>query len=1221
MAYRFLVVITLLICLTATVKAQDEPLYDEISVYVKLPYVGMGEVDALIRDEEVFLSVTGFFDFLSIRNIPNDNLDIVNGFFINPEATYTIDRPGKQIIYEGRTWPLEDGDLVRSESGLYLKLPWYGKVFGLDCRFTFRDLTVSVETRQELPRIREMKLAEMRAGMTRLKGEIQADTTVQRTFPGFRFGMADWSVYAIEQPEGVAQARMNLTLGSVIAGGEATASLNYYTGDPFREKQQHYLWRLVNNDRTFLRQVMAGKILTNATASIYDPVIGIQLTNTPTTFRRSFGSYTLTDHTEPGWTVELYVNNVLVDYVKADASGFFTFEVPLVYGNTMVKLKFYGPWGEERTREQNLAIPYNFIPHKELEYTVSAGVVEDSVWSRFSRATVSYGATRFLTLGGGAEYLSSVSSTPVMPFVNASLRLPGNVLLSGEYTHGVRARGRLSYRFPSNIQVDLDYIKYDRDQEAISYNYLEERRAALSIPFRIKKFTAYSRMSYYQIVLPATNYSTAEWLVAGSLLGVNTNLTTYGIFTGENDPSIYSQLSLAVRLPGDFLVMPQAQYNYTDGEFMTAKIGLEKRVLQKGYINLSWERNFRHGITLGEIGMRYDFSFAQTGISARQTNKQSTFVQYARGSFINDRPTRWLKADNRTNVGRGGISVVAFLDLNANGLRDPGEPKAPGLNVRSNAGTLERSEKDTTIHITGLEPYVKYFIEIDESSFENISWRLDKKSYAVVADPNMLKLIEVPIFVRGEATGTVSIGEKGLKRGLGRIIVTFINSSGVTAGRALTEEDGYYSYFGLAPGMYQVRIDTAQLRRLDLVSEPDSVAFSIMSNSEGDYIEGLDFTLRKRSLVPETVILPDSVAVAEPDEITVLPAGTDTLKITPPVPARTVEKDTSYLVIHEVTRELVTISEDYFAVQFGAFRTKLYAEIMKKKVEGVLDKNVELFEEDGFWKVRITGFKDREDLDKYIPVIHGQGITEIWVITNKAVKGEWITTTREDSLAVVKETVTEEAMPVVIAGTTVQLGAFSSLEETVSMSDRLLAAAEKLVTIRNEGGLYKVQITGFADTNEVRNFLPLLKKYGFDDITILHESETGLVPVVPPVAAPVIEEPAVEQPVAVQPVQDEQAEIIPEEPEKVEEIAPVPPPVPRFVLHAGSYYRKAEAERAKQRIERRLKLPVEILEEWDTYRVIITGFFTREETYPYYPELAGLGFTDIFVYEKPLTER
>ncbi|MCK7536866.1 MAG: SPOR domain-containing protein [Marinilabiliales bacterium] len=123
----------------------------------------------------------------------------------------------------------------------------------------------------------------------------------------------------------------------------------------------------------------------------------------------------------------------------------------------------------------------------------------------------------------------------------------------------------------------------------------------------------------------------------------------------------------------------------------------------------------------------------------------------------------------------------------------------------------------------------------------------------------------------------------------------------------------------------------------------------------------------------------------------------------------------------------MTITEDYFAVQFGAFRTKVYAEIMKNKVEGALDKNVELFEEDGFWKVRITGFDDREDLEKYIPIIHGQGITEIWVISNKAIKGEWITISREDSLALVRETVradsialageaaTEAPIPVVIA--------------------------------------------------------------------------------------------------------------------------------------------------------------------------------------------------------------
>ena len=105
-----------------------------------------------------------------------------------------------------------------------------------------------------------------------------------------------------------------------------------------------------------LKQISVGSIFSTSVALLRNPVIGAQVTNTPTTYRRSYGSYRLSDKTEPNWLVELYVNNVLVNYVKADASGFFTFEVPMDYGNSLVKLRFYGPWGEERTSEKYISI-------------------------------------------------------------------------------------------------------------------------------------------------------------------------------------------------------------------------------------------------------------------------------------------------------------------------------------------------------------------------------------------------------------------------------------------------------------------------------------------------------------------------------------------------------------------------------------------------------------------------------------------------------------------------------------------------------------------------------------------------------------------------------------------------------------------------------------------------------------------------------------------------
>ena len=83
---------------------------------------------------------------------------------------------------------------------------------------------------------------------------------------------------------------------------------------------------------------------------------------------------------------------------------------------------------------------------------------------------------------------------------------------------------------------------------------------------------------------------------------------------------------LAFRLPAGFTIIPQAQYGYTDKKLLSTKLGLEKHLLQHGYLNLSYEQNFRSNLRMGEFGFRYDFKFAQTGFSVRQSNDKSTLL-------------------------------------------------------------------------------------------------------------------------------------------------------------------------------------------------------------------------------------------------------------------------------------------------------------------------------------------------------------------------------------------------------------------------------------------------------------------------------------------------------------------------------------------------------------------------------------------------------------------
>lgn len=1085
--------------LPLNVMADEVSEYEEISVFLNIQKVGGADIPAVIVDETVYLPVADIFTFLKIKNTQSAQMDSVYGFFINQSATYLIDKTKNRITFQDKVYDLKSNEMIKTESGLYLKSNYYGQIFGLDCAFSFRSLSVMMTTKLELPIIKEMRQAEMRTNINRLKGEVKADTIIEREFPMTQFGMADWSVNNTQLIGGRTDTRLNLDLGTVIAGGEANVRLNYSNNTPFDEKQQQYLWRFVNNDAPIVRQVMAGKIYSQMTSSVFNPIIGVQFTNTPTTYRRSFGTYTLSDITEPNWVVELYVNNVLVDYMKADASGFYKFEVPLVYGNSAVKLKFYGLWGEERVKEQNIIIPFNFLPPKELEYTLSAGIVEDTIGSRFSRANLNYGVSRRFTVGGGVEYLSSVITGRAMPFVSSSFRLFSGLLLTGEYTYGVRGKGMLSYRMPSNLQFEVNYTKYHPGQKAIIYNYLEERKATISIPVRGKNFSAYSRFTVNQIVLPSLKTTNAEMLWSGSIYGVSTNFTTYGLFNDYTSPYLYSNLSLAFRMPGRFIITPQAQYDYNNNQLISVKTNLEKPLFKNGFLNMSYEQNFRSNTRSIEFGFRYDLAFAQTGLSFRNTNNQNTLIGNARGSLLHDRKTRYVGTNNRTSVGKGAINILPFLDVNGNGLHEKGEPRVAGLKFRINGGTIVQNEKDTIIRVLDLVPYTSYLLELDKNSFDNIAWQMHHTTMKVMIDPNQFKTISVPISVMGEAAGNVYMGSKGQ----GRILVCIYKNDSTLVARTLTESDGYFSYLGLKPGNYTVRIDPAQLKKINMSSSPEAREITFSNSVDGDIIDGLDFNLSSgEGTAPDSSIstsevepasmentspsgadmeqqapkvdqplVPLNEAVKDKPEIAVSPAPVEpislknTTSVEDEMPQQPAIADKSLMAANKEEKEpvlnnsvvplvnqsvqspsavhknMIIINHSGEILEAGSFKYKFNAFALRDKLTQQFGLPVIVVYMNLYYSVRIIGFSNRD-----------AALKEASKVTNSGFETPYVANARRNT-------------------SSIQLAEFSDEAEAMSLRKSLMARIPRNIHVVFDGNHYSVRIVGFPNQQAAADFI------------------------------------------------------------------------------------------------------------------------------------------------------
>jgi hypothetical protein len=837
----------------ADAKNNPEEDFDELLIYVSLSKYGGKEIPAAIRDEKVYLSLSDLFDFLQIKNGQSDN-EMIQGYILNQHDTFTLDYQNGKLTYKEKEHAFPPSSLIKQDDLIYLRSDLFGEIFGLNCSFDFRSLSVALTTQLDLPVFRQMRQEMMRKNLNKLHGTLEADTVYARKKSMAKLQMADWAVSDTRQitsaggerqVSGMANmTRFNLSLGGEFAHGEVVAHLNVYEGMPLQHRNQFYQWRHVNNDNQLVRQVSAGRINTQSTSTILAPIIGLQVTNASTLRRKSFGSYRITDHTESEWLVELYVNNTLIDFVRADAAGLYTFDVPLIYGNTNIQLKFYGPYGEEHTREQFINIPFNFLPKKELEYTLSAGKVDDEWGNLFSRGSFNYGLSGRVTVGGGVEHLSTLPGKTILPFVQSSVKVSNGILFSGDYMPGVRTRALLNYR-----NLDISYTRLDKDQKAIVFNYLEERKIALNMPIRKNNFSLFSRLSLTQMVYPNGKFTNAQLLLSGQILGIPTNLTTFGVIRNQQ-ANLHSMVSQTYRLPRNISFMPQVQYNYTAHKVSNVMLRLEKRVSRKGFFNLFYQNNFMfQNYSLG-IGFRYDFSFSNMSMQARQSNGQVTLTQTARGSMMYDGNTGHMDFNNKVNVGKGAITVLPFLDLNANGKKDKHETLVSGLKLKVKGGQVQYDKNGESIRITNLTPYEDYILELDKSSFDNIAWRMKNTVVKVRVDPNQFKKIEIPISVMGEAAGMVYFGE-GLN-GIGRIKMNFYDDRDNFIHSTLTESDGYFSYMELAPGIYRVMPDSVQMQQLGYTFQSGKTTFTITENEEGDYLDDLEFTLHE--LIPEPAI-------------------------------------------------------------------------------------------------------------------------------------------------------------------------------------------------------------------------------------------------------------------------------------------------------------------------------------------------------------------------------
>ncbi len=837
---------------------------EPFNLSIKFEKIGWQDFYVLYREPNVlYLPVSQIFEYLKINTKVSESGKQIEGNFIDSKNSYIIDFDTKTITYNSKQTTLADTDVQYDMGTLYLSPQLLESIFGLNTKFDFRTLSATISSENELPITKLKKLEDARRNIKDISGETKYDAEYPRKYHFFKPGMLDWSISSNQSPTYGNENRAGLALGAELFGGELSTWLYYSDKYRFNRNQQRYHWRWVDNNFKAIRQVQLGRIYNRNIATMLFPVDGFMITNAPTTIRKAMGTFQIAENTNPEWTVELYINNVLIDYTKADASGYFSFQVPIVYGTTEVTLRYYGPNGEEQADRKTYNMPYNMLPVGEFEYRVSGGSLLNGLGSLYGRAETNMGVTKWLTAGAGYEFLSSIVGNPHIPFGNITVQPFSGLVLTGEYAHKVRYKGTLNYNFRNNSMFELFYARYDKNQKAIIYNFLEERLAGFSFPSRLKNVSGVTKATFRQNIYPNFQYNSGDLMLSAYYRNFNANLSNYINWTTFDNRNIYSILSLGLRFGKGFSFRPSVQYSYTENNpnwydnFISYRAELEKQLFKKGYVTLGYEQNNLVNYQSVNIAFRYDFSFMSTYASAYYdvNNKSFQTTESARGSLAFGSGNGYVHFDSREAVGRSGISIVPFVDKNFNGERDKNEPAASDLSVKCNGGRILYRKNDSIVRVVGLDPFVDYALTVNESDFKNIAWKVNAHTLKVTTDPNQFKKINIPVLPMGEMSGIV-VDE--FNNGISRILVNILNAKGKLEKTMMTESDGFFSYLGLKPGKYSAVIDSTQLQVLNMSAEP--LAFSIKEDVNGDIVEAGTIKLI-RNVIAETT--PNDLTTAD----------------------------------------------------------------------------------------------------------------------------------------------------------------------------------------------------------------------------------------------------------------------------------------------------------------------------------------------------------------------
>ncbi len=861
--------------LLQTLESQGQsniPQEAEEGIY-SMNYSGLiNDFTAYIYKDSVYIPFYESLSFLGIYyKIEIDG--IIKGYVANADTTFEVNFKENYIIdINGKKKEISANDYFPTELDWFILPGIIEKIFLVSTGVYPNKLLIYLKSTYELPLLKEMKRYKK---YTFITAKEDYETASLPLISGRSFKLIDGGM--LEYRLGGQQSRENrnftymANVGMQLFGGELqyNAFGNYEVKSQMGLVDYNLRWRYFLGQNDILNQISIG-YLTNTstrqvsvlnTATQSKILQGIQLSNETTRMPTSFSNFIISDKIEPGWQVELYVNNQLYSQTLTDNIGYYKFELPVKYGNTNVELKFYGPNGEFDRKTDFISIPSEYLSPGKFFYTLSGGKEILSGEYLFN-GKASVGLTSWLT--SSIDYSKVYKQKNYDLVGSTSLRINGNFMLSGVvapdkfYKGGLRINSEIlgAYDIIYTVNKSVDSAK-DVEFNTIEINGGFPRIIGLPVNLTFRAINSdYADLSTTNISA-YMNINIYSLMLTGRYFAYLTNDKTNKTF--EMTHSINPQLDFSwydkpkfLKFLGNTRFTLGSIYDMNNGKFMNMDFSVSQEITRGANLQANLRRDLQSKMTSINLSLMMNLTnvLSNVGFTSdfKGNNSYNEDVSGILGFDSQKFNLYFSNPSGKTFLGSGAATVRFFVDRNGNEQFDDDDEEVKGVDFYVPNGTIEQGTPSGGRRVYNLMPGGVYNVFVKKESFKNPFIVPKMTEFSFVAEPNAYKNIDVPCYMTGIIEGIVLRVDGTDTSGQGGVKVHIVNNETKDEVTVPVFSDGSFYKSGILPGNYNIYVDSMQLRVLDCEPQPPFIDFEVRSLADGDYVTGLGFAIYPKTI-------------------------------------------------------------------------------------------------------------------------------------------------------------------------------------------------------------------------------------------------------------------------------------------------------------------------------------------------------------------------------------